>query len=343
MLLSSASLSLLCVPFLEIVAVVSWLWRYTTSPHPAQVDPLYALTFIHTFLNTLIEYFGEVTAPVLRSQGQLWWSQTLCATSFSLHLLSANTLFVTGVSGPSEPSTNNLSAFYSLISWRKAGFRYKYNDIVETLGAVVNKNGTIVTSSVLGKIDVNCKLSGAAFLVPLPLPTCDLISALFRPTRRAFLAHGIRFDFSARKPGTVPALTAAAAVELKVQVPFTLRASLSIDHGGPSFLPALNNRLTVNIPITGVLKDVAIELYLGSSATAATCTGASGCGWVYMPARRTLRWSLAPSASTISGSACSGSAPGRSAEKCTRASRAWRRSRSPSLGRAAQRAEDRSA
>ncbi|KAI9430902.1 hypothetical protein H4582DRAFT_1341119 [Lactarius indigo] len=153
MLLSSASLSFLCVPFPEIVAVVSWLWRYMTSPRPAQVDPLYTLTFIHTFLNILIECFGEVTAPVLRPQASgttlvlltnssrrlqiligtpSQRSQTLCATSFSLHLLSAkHTLCHWGFW--------TTRAFYSLISWRKAGFRYNYNDIVQTLGAVVNK------------------------------------------------------------------------------------------------------------------------------------------------------------------------------------------------------------
>src|SRR6266702_5786352 len=37
-----------------------------------------------------------------------------------------------------------------------------------------------------------------------------------------------RFDPSASKPGAAPALTAAAAAQLQVQVPFTLRASLSI-------------------------------------------------------------------------------------------------------------------
>ena len=32
----------------------------------SQVDPLYAFAFIRTFLDILIEYFGEVTAPTLR-------------------------------------------------------------------------------------------------------------------------------------------------------------------------------------------------------------------------------------------------------------------------------------
>ncbi|KAH9049283.1 hypothetical protein EDB83DRAFT_1410251 [Lactarius deliciosus] len=114
-----------------------------------------------------------------------------------------------------------------------------------------------------------------------------------------------RFDPSVSKPGAAPALTAAAAAQLQVQVPFTLRASLSItDHGG-----AFELSFT---PRGGALEDVAVELYLGSSATGATCSAASGGGeWMYVPGRRTLRRSLAPSA--IPGATRSGSGPGRSA------------------------------
>jgi AP-3 complex subunit mu len=67
-------------------------------------------------------------------------------------------------------------------------------------------------------------------------------------------------------------------------------------------------------PRAGALEDVAVELYLGSGATGATSTGATGGGeWMYVPARRTLRWSLASSASTTSGTSRSVSAPGRTA------------------------------
>jgi hypothetical protein len=68
-------------------------------------------------------------------------------------------------------------------------------------------------------------------------------------------------------------------------------------------------------PRAGALEDVAVELYLGSGATGATSTGATGGDeWMYVPARRLLRWSLASSASTTSGGvARSVSAPGRTA------------------------------
>ncbi|KAH9034020.1 Mu homology domain-containing protein [Lactarius deliciosus] len=75
----------------------------------------------------------------------LQWPQTRCAILFSL---------------PHQQNT----LCHRPIPWCKPGLRYNhsdiYFDIAETLDAVVNKNGTIVTSSVLGKIDVDCRLSG---------------------------------------------------------------------------------------------------------------------------------------------------------------------------------------
>ncbi len=129
------------------------------SPHATQVDPLYAFTFIRTFLNILIEYFGEVTAPVLRDNFDIvhqLLEETLDAGGHPFTTapnalrdivlppsIISKILSVTGVSGPSGPTTNNLSAFSSPIPWRKAGLRYNHNDIyfdiVETLDAVVNK------------------------------------------------------------------------------------------------------------------------------------------------------------------------------------------------------------
>ncbi|KAI9431837.1 hypothetical protein BJY52DRAFT_897477 [Lactarius psammicola] len=82
----------------------------------------------------------------------------------------------------------------------------------------------------------------------------------FVPPDLRFALMEYRFDLSVSKPGAAPALLAAAAVQLRVQVPFTIRASLSTtDYGGVfevSFTPR-----------AGALDDVAVELYFGSSPT----------------------------------------------------------------------------
>ncbi|KAI0252008.1 hypothetical protein BJV78DRAFT_1153988 [Lactifluus subvellereus] len=71
------------------------------------------------------------------------------------------------------------------------------------------------------------------------------------------------------KPGAAPALTAAAAAQLQVQVPFILHSTLSItDHGGAFELTF--------IPRANALDDFAVELYLGAGASSATCSQVTG-------------------------------------------------------------------
>ncbi|KAI0246631.1 Mu homology domain-containing protein [Lactifluus subvellereus] len=115
------------------------------------------------------------------------------------------------------------------------------------------------------------------------------------PPDGRFTLMEYRFSPPASKPGAAPALTATAAAQLQVQVPFILRSTLSItDHGGAF-------KLTF-IPRISALDDVAVELYLGAGASSATCSQATGGSeWTYVPARRTLRWLLPPVAAQSSG------------------------------------------
>ncbi|KAN0140299.1 Mu homology domain containing protein, partial [Lactarius tabidus] len=217
-------------------------------------------------------------------------------------------------------------SFSSPIPWRITGLRYNTNDIyfytIKTLDTVVNKNGAIITSSVLSKIDLNCKLSGVLHVIidPSLYPYMRLnrfaqSQALsFIPPDGRFTLMEYRFDPSANKPGTAPALTVAAAAQVQAQVPFTLCASLSItDHGGAFEL--------IFTLCAGALKDVAAELYHSTGAMGPTSTGATGGGeWMYVPVRGTLRWSLASSA-TSSSTSRSVSAPARTTTlRCTFAS-----------------------
>ncbi|KAN0140293.1 Mu homology domain containing protein, partial [Lactarius tabidus] len=184
--------------------------------------------------------------------------------------LISKTFSVAGIAGHSGPTTRNLSAFCSPIPWLKAGLRYNYNlnviylDIVEMLDAVVNKNGTIILSSVLSRIDVNCKLSAGTPDPLLMLTNSHTITDLtfhpcvqldrfaqskalpFLPPDERFTLMEYHFNPSASKPGTTPPLTAAATAQ------------------GPTFEPAFT-------PRPDVLKDIGVELYLGSVASGCTC------------------------------------------------------------------------
>jgi len=163
---SNIDLSLFYVLSREIVScsIVDNLRIYALIPLDIcycyyKVDPLYAFAFIRTFLDILIEYFGQVTASTLKDNFDIvhqLLEETLDAGGHPLTTspnalrdivlhpsLITKILSVTGVSGLTGPTTNNMSAFSSPIPWRKAGVRYNNNevyfDFVETLDAVVNK------------------------------------------------------------------------------------------------------------------------------------------------------------------------------------------------------------
>ena len=160
--ISNIDLSPFYAPSLEIVScsvLGTRICAHSGDHVLPPVDPLYAFAFIRTFLDILVEYFGEVTAPALKDNFDIvhqLLEETLDAGGHPITTspnalrdivlppsLITKILSVTGVSGLSGPTTNNLSAFSSPIPWRKAGVRYNNNevyfDIVETLDAVVNK------------------------------------------------------------------------------------------------------------------------------------------------------------------------------------------------------------
>ena len=158
-------------------------------------------------------------------------------------------------------------------------------------------------------------------------------STLFCSARRAFHTHGIPLrslseqarrsaSSHSRCSGTAPnTSTIYVARHALHHRPRRSVPSLFFDRRltnpppSPSPTPADTGDFELSFtPRAGALEDVAVELYLGSGATGASSTGATGGGeWMYVLARRTLRWSLGSSASTTSGTARSVSAPGRTA------------------------------
>ncbi|KAG5644922.1 hypothetical protein DXG03_007387 [Asterophora parasitica] len=153
------------------------------------VDPLFAFAFIHTFVDILNEYFGNVSAATLKENFDVVYQlleETLDAGGHPLttspnalrDIVLPPTLLtkLLNVAGANITTTINSGSglgsgpFSSPIPWRKAGLRYASNeiyfDMVEELKAIVNKHGTTLSSSVWGKIETNSRLSGT--------PDCQL-------------------------------------------------------------------------------------------------------------------------------------------------------------------------
>ncbi|KAH9032147.1 hypothetical protein EDB85DRAFT_2145708 [Lactarius pseudohatsudake] len=226
------------------------------------------------FLNILIEYFREVTTPVLRD-------------SFNIvHKLLEETIDAGGHS-----LTTALNALRDIV-------------LPSLPHPASPPNGTIITSSVLGKVDVNCKLSGAPFLASIPLRvlhstntragTPDLLLTLtyshtisgpsFHPCVRftkplCAIKHSLSSGRTAdsRSWNTSSAPRQANMAQRQLSQPLPQRSSKykyrsRCVRRSPSPTTAFTS-----------LEDVAVD----SGATGATCSGGE---WVYVPAQRWSPW-----------------------------------------------------
>ncbi|KAI9429818.1 hypothetical protein H4582DRAFT_2023891 [Lactarius indigo] len=137
------------------------------SSRPTQVDPLYAFTLIRTFLNILIECFGEVT-PLITAPN------TLRNIVLPLSLIS-KIPSATGRSGPSGFCMNDLCAFSDPMQY--------YANTIDTQLAFKEWNRHHKQRS---RKDRCCKLSGVANSV---LPSLCLVRThlpyLFPPVLRS--------------------------------------------------------------------------------------------------------------------------------------------------------------
>ncbi|KAI0637697.1 clathrin adaptor mu subunit [Trametes polyzona] len=280
-------------------------------PVSGDVDPLYAFAFLQTFVDILREYFGHVSAETLRENFDVVYQlfeETLDSGGHPLTTspnalrdivlpptLLHKVLSAAGVSGLATSSANS-HPFASPIPWRKAGVRYNNNeiffDVVETLDAVVNKNGTPAVSSVWGRVDCNCKLSGTPDLALTFSNASTLTDCSFHPCIRlqrwardkvlSFVPPDGKFKLMEYRYTPV-----SASSMNQVSVPFILRPMVKVDEHGGTIDVTLSSRLT-----TRTMENVVVELYLGQGATGASCMVSHGASWSFNPKTSMLIWEL---------------------------------------------------
>ena len=80
-----------------------------------------------------------------------------------------------------------------MVSWRQDGIKYKKNqiylDVIEKLNMIVNSNGTVVKSEIIGQIKAKSELSG---MPELKLGLND--KAMFQSQGRTPKCKQIEFD-----------------------------------------------------------------------------------------------------------------------------------------------------
>ncbi|EJD53907.1 clathrin adaptor, mu subunit [Auricularia subglabra TFB-10046 SS5] len=282
-------------------------------PASGEVDPLFVFSFIQTFVDILKDYFGELSAAVIRDNFDIVYQllEEVIDDGFPLTTeLNAlrdivlpptflkKVISVAGITGLSKATSH---PFSSPIPWRKAGLRYNNNeikfDVVEDLDAIVHQNGTIVTSAVWGKIQARSHLSGVpdllmTFTNPQVLTDCSFHpcvrlqrwtrdkSLSFVPPDGGFTLMEYRY--------LPPNAALASSAQANVQLPIALKPTVSITENGGTLDLSLTSRMGI------AMQTVAVEIYLGSGAQSANFMVSGGGSWNFDPRTLILRWEVTP-------------------------------------------------
>jgi AP-3 complex subunit mu len=226
---------------------------------------------------------------------------------------------VLAVAGASGLAASTPNPFASAIPWRRLNVKYAQNeiyfDVVEDLSSIVSKAGTPITTHVVGRIEANARLSGtpditlnftnAQNMQDVAFHACVRLQRWTRDKSLSFVPPDGRFVLAEYQysPGggtvastTTPTLTAAN----QVPVPVALKPIVKLNDTGGTFELTLSGR-------TGgkAISNICVELFLGTTATGASCQANGEGHWAFDPSKRTIRWevpALSTGVATLSGS-----------------------------------------
>ncbi|KXN67563.1 AP-3 complex subunit MU-1 [Conidiobolus coronatus NRRL 28638] len=142
-----------------------------------EASPLAAIEFIHRIVDVFNSYLGQVNEPTIKENFVIVYQLLEEMMDYGFPLMTdVNTLkdviapptimnkVLTTVTGVSNIHNGILSGSLTDVTWRKSGIKYINNeiyfDIVEEIDAVIDNNGSVVSSEVTGVILANCRLSG---------------------------------------------------------------------------------------------------------------------------------------------------------------------------------------
>ncbi|KAJ2930180.1 hypothetical protein H1R20_g6863, partial [Candolleomyces eurysporus] len=270
-------------------------------------DPLLGFAFLQTFIDIFQEYFGGISLAIVKDNFDVVYQlleETLDSVGHPLttshnalrdivlppslfsKLLNAASANLAAI-GAGPVHAPPVGPFSSPIPWRKAGVKYASNemyiDVNEDLRAIVNKHGVPLTSSVCGKLDVACRLSGGCWRIIHSIrvygtsPTVSahilkyqyghFVLAEYRYTPNPNPSSALRFA----NPSSSGA--AGAAPKEAVPIPFAIKARFEIEDATASFNLTFSSRLA-----TRPIEQVVIELNLGEEAHAIKCVASRESG-----------------------------------------------------------------
>ncbi|GHJ86856.1 hypothetical protein NliqN6_3258 [Naganishia liquefaciens] len=303
------------------------------APLSHEVNPLFGFAFLECFLDVLTAYFGQVTESSIRDnfdivymlieemldEGQPMTTEPNMLKDIVLPpTLVRKLLTAAGVSGALTQTTAPL---ITPIPWRRPNVRYSNNeiyfDIEESMDAIVDRRGKVLSSQVWGQIKCNARLTGnpdllLTFANPRIMDNCS-----FHPCVRykkwnkdhvlSFIPPDGHFDLLRYEAVQMPIKgVGATAVERPPALPLAFKPELKLEEAGGKFSLSLTSRITAR-PI----ENIVISLYLGDNVghVSATPSGDSrglgtgnaggpgavlGCvgggTWEFDPNKKILKW-----------------------------------------------------
>ncbi|KAA1472354.1 clathrin adaptor mu subunit [Dentipellis sp. KUC8613] len=125
------------------------------------------ILFLHRLSQVLVEYFKELEEESIRDNFVIIYELLDEMMDFGYPQTTESKIlqeYITQESHKLEIQVRPPMAVTNAVSWRSEGIRYRKNevflDVIESVNLLVNANGNVVRSEILGAVKMKCYLSG---------------------------------------------------------------------------------------------------------------------------------------------------------------------------------------
>ncbi|KZT60062.1 clathrin adaptor, mu subunit [Calocera cornea HHB12733] len=125
------------------------------------------IIFLHRLVSVLIEYFKELEEESIRDNFVIIYELLDEMMDFGYPQTTESKIlqeYITQESHKLEVQASVPITVTNAVSWRSEGIRYRKNevflDVIESVNMLVNANGNVIRSEILGAVKMKCYLSG---------------------------------------------------------------------------------------------------------------------------------------------------------------------------------------
>lgn len=154
------------------------------------------ILFLHKIAQVMVEYFKELEEESIRDNFVIIYELLDEMMDFGYPQTTETKIlqeYITQESHKLEVQARPPIAVTNAVSWRSEGIMYRKNevflDVIESVNLLVNSNGNVVRSEILGSIKMKCYLSG---MPELRLGLNDKV--MFESTGRASRGKSIEME-----------------------------------------------------------------------------------------------------------------------------------------------------